>query len=402
MEIRLVDMLLRTIKYMSNICWWTYLNNNFLQVYKIVNYYKMAAKSSDSLRQSSSISSDIIRLPINYNPNLMTKGYSEVLQDEGAEVRARCSWGKYKSTATCGEQCCPCRADAPLFWIINWVAALLHLVNTVATLGLWAASDEQNQTFALSETYAPWINITGQDGCPESTNATRIFQISEDWCIERRTEYTSDLSLWWLVIAFHFLSFAFQTFAMIQWRCKCCGILCERDYTKEVDQDGTNILRMLEYSISATLMQIAIALVLGIWQRLVIAGVAALTVVTMLCGLIAEQLKYDRKDMAWVAHFTGWLSMGSVWAILGRQFWYTVEMSAESPPDFVYVIIIVIAILYIGFGVIQVVQLAKSGPEPDVGLNRGVELAYCVNSLTSKTFLGWIIFANALAGMAQS
>lgn len=346
--------------------------------------------------------------------------YSGVPQDEGAEVEENpCSWGKYKSTVTCTERFFPRRPDAPWFWIINWAAALLHLVNTVATLALWAASDEQNQTFALSETYAPWvstINVTHQINvthpnithpnithavCPVS-NATRIFQISEDWCIERRTEYTSDLSLWWLVIAFHFLSFAFQTFAMIQWRCTCCGTPWVRDYIKEVDQDGANILRMLEYSISATLMQISIALILGIWQRLVIAGVAALTVVTMLCGLIAEQLKYDRKDMAWTAHFTGWFSMLAVWAILGRQFMYTIEMSAESPPDFVYVIIIVIAILYIGFGLIQLVQLAKSGLEPDVGLNRGVELAYCVMSLISKTFLGWIIFANALGGMAES
>ena len=143
--------------------------------------------------------------------------YAGVPQDEGAEVQGKpCSWGKYNSTVTCIERFFPRRPDAPWFWIINWAAALLHLVNTVATLALWAASDEPNQTFALSETYAPWVNITGQDGCPAS-NATRIFQISEDWCIERRTEYTSDLSLWWLVIAFHFLSFAFQTFAMTQW-----------------------------------------------------------------------------------------------------------------------------------------------------------------------------------------
>jgi len=354
------------------------------------------------MRQSSTRSSDIIRVPINYNPNPMTRGYSEVPQDDDGEPLGNsCSWGKYKYAATWKERCFPMRPDAPWFWIINWVAALLHLVNTVTTFGLWAASDEQNQTFALSETYAPWVNITGQDGCPVS-NATRIFQISEDWCIERRTEYTSDLSLWWLVIAFHFLSFAFQAFAMVQWRCTCYGTPWVRDYIKEVDEDGTNILRMIEYSISATLMQISIALILGIWQRLVIAGVAALTVVTMLCGLIAEQLKYDRKDMAWAAHFTGWFSMLAVWAILGRQFMYTIEMSTENPPDFVYVIIIVIAILYIGFGVIQLVQLCKSGAEPDVGLNRGVELAYCVNSLVSKTFLGWIIFANALGGMAES
>jgi len=328
--------------------------------------------------------------------------YFAVAQNEDGKVDNKtCSWGMYKSTVTWAERCFPRRPDAPWFWIINWVAAVLHLVNTVATLAVWLASEEPDQTFALSETYAPWVNITGQDGCPES-NASRIFQISDDWCIERRTEYSSELSLWWLIIAFHFLSFAFQAFAMVQWKCTCFGTRWVRDYIKEVDQDGTNMLRMLEYAISATLMQISIALILGVWQRLVIVGVAVLTVVTMLCGLIAEQLKYDRKDMAWAAHFTGWLAMAGVWGILGRQFMYTVDMSVEQPPEFVFVIIIVIAALYMGFGVIQLVQLCKSGEESDVSLNRAVELAYCVMSLTSKTFLGWMIFANALGGMAES
>lgn len=375
-----------------------YLYNKILQVYKFDNYYEMAESKSDTSRRS------IIRFPTNYNS---TPKYSEVPQDEDGQpvesqpVESSCSWGKYKDDATCSERCFPRGPDAPLFWIINWIAAVSHLVNTVATLCFWAASDDPDQVFTLSETYAPWVNITGQEGCPTS-NGTRIFQISEDWCIERRTEYTSDLSMWWLIIAFHFLSFAFQTFAMVQWKCNCCGTPWVRDYIKEVDMDGTNILRMIEYSISATLMQISIALVLGIWQRLVIAGVAALTVVTMLCGLIAEQLKYDRKDMAWAAHFVGWFSMVSVWVILGRQFGYTIEMSSESPPGFVYAIVIVIGILYTGFGAIQLVQLIKSGVNPDRDLNRAVELAYCAMSLTSKSFLGWIIVGYALNGMAKS
>ncbi len=332
-------------------------------------------------------------------------------------------WGYYDDeddTKHCLARCCPCGNRPPVFWKLNWAAALLHLVNTVATLALWAAADEPDQVFILSETYAPWVNITGmntstfEDGCPP-TNASRVFKISDEFCVERVTEYTSELSLWWLVIAFHFLSFAFQALAMAEWKVRACGRECVREsYIAEVDEDGTNVLRMLEYSVSATLMQISIALILGVWERLVIVGVAALTVVTMLCGLVAEQLKYDRRDMAWVAHLTGWLAMGAVWAILGRQFSYTIEMSEEKPPDFVYAIVGVIGVLYTGFGAIQLVQLcaADKGARDKkycqnkcsrgCTLNRGVEMAYCVMSLTSKTFLGWIIFANALGGMAES
>ena len=319
-------------------------------------------------------------------------------------------WGYFddeEETKSWLVRCCPCNR-APVFWTLNWAAALVHLLNTVATLGLWAASEDKDQVFMLSESYAPWVDITGKNesafvnGCPVS-DASRIFRISDEFCVERRIAFTSELSLWWLIIAFHFLSFAFQALAMAEWKVSGCGRTCIREkYVTEVEEHGTNVLRMLEYAVSATLMQISIALILGIWERLVIAGVAALTVVTMLCGLIAEQLKYDRKDMAWTAHVTGWLSMGAVWLILGRQFTYTISTSDEKPPGFVYAIVGVIGILYTGFGAIQLVQLCKSTTEPDAKLNRIVEMAYCIASLTSKTFLGWIIFGSALSGMAES
>lgn len=441
------------------------------------------------------------------------------------------SWGLYKKDITWDQRCCPCK-EAPVFWSINWTAAVFHLLNTLATLWLWAASENKDQVYQLTETSAPWTNGTGITDCSTvaPSGAYLSFKTTDDWCVSRVNSVTSDLSLWWLVIAFHFLSFVFQATAMMQWDFFCCGLHCTREnYTDEVDKHGTNVLRMIEYSISATLMQIAIALVLGIWQRLVIMGVAFLTVVTMLLGLVAEQLnalsksygsymdiqveleqhaeleqqsllekrsglkvqvdsvlmdlqgrhskvqkalseqweefkgmlsrpgqqqdvqkalsgeqvkfetqmqallveqtqlenrarealleqrrqmglleehvlfvQYVMKTLAWVAHFIGWLSMGGAWVILGRQFYYTIQSSETTPPGFVYVIVGVIGILYTGFGVIQLVQLCLPGNENSPNWNRAVETAYTINSLTSKSFLGWIIFANALGGMAQS
>lgn len=317
------------------------------------------------------------------------------------------SWGEYEPNISCRQKCIPC-GSAPTFWSVNWAAALLHLLNSFATLALWANSEDRDNVYNLTETSAPWTNITGTDRCTNATTlpegATFNFQVSEDFCISRVTKTTSNLSLWWLVIVFHFLSFGFQALSMMQWKVTCCNRVCIREnYKDEVVNTGTNVLRMVEYSISATLMQIAIALILGIWQRLTIIGIAFLTVVTMLLGLIAEQLKNDRKEIAWLSHFTGWLSLGGVWAIIGRQFIYTLETSGENkPPTFVYAIIIIITLLYCGFGIIQFVQIYYSTPKNSPNLNKKIEMAYCVNSLTSKTFLGWIIFANALSGMAQS
>ena len=318
------------------------------------------------------------------------------------------SWGAWKKSVTCRERCIPCGTGAPAFWSVNWAAALVHLANGAATFALWMTSEDKDDVFALTENVAPWVPTVNGTGlkngtlvCSEkSESATRIFQISDDWCVERATKVTSELSLWWLVIVFHLLSFAFQALAMFHWKYECGRLVVERDYIQEVDQEGTNTLRMVEYSVSASLMQISIALILGVWDRLTIGAIGILTAMTMLLGLLAEQLRSDRLGLAWFAHLLGWFSMLGVWTILGRQFLYTIEQSGENlPPDFVYIIVSVIGVLYCGFGVIQSVQLCL---KPSVQNNRNIEMAYCVASLTSKTFLGWFLFANALSGMAES
>lgn len=294
----------------------------------------------------------------------------------------------YKENVSCIDKIFPC-GKAPRFWSINWSAAVIHLFNAIGMLALWSNSDSRDSVYRLTETYAPWLSTVN------GTCALPSIKISDEWCLDRVIKPTGELSLWWLIIGFHGLSFVFQTAAMIQ----CPG---RKNYVQEVREDGTNTLRMLEYSVSATLMQIAIALLLGVWQRLTIIGIAFLTVVTMLLGLIAEQTRVSDLQVAWFSHVVGWLAMGGVWIILGRQFAFTVIESPNGPPEFVYAIVVVIGLLYSCFGFIQMYQLCKTNKQDAAVLNERVEILYCVNSLVSKTFLGWMIFSNALVGVAQS
>lgn len=297
---------------------------------------------------------------------------------------------QFKEDATICEKLFPC-GKAPKFWSVNWSAAVIHLINSLAMIVLWSNSDNKDSVYRLTETYYPWV---------PPVNGTCVLpsvKISSDWCLERRTVVTSELSLWWLIIGFHGLSFVFQTLAMVE--CKAMG---KQNYVKEVEEQGTNTLRMIEYSVSATLMQIAIALILGVSQRLLIIGIAFLTAVTMLLGLVAEQLRLTNIKVAWLSHIIGWFAMSGVWVIIGRQFAFTIESSPNGPPEFVYAIVVVIGLLYSCFGFIQLYQLYKTGRPNQGELNSTVEVSYCVNSLVSKTFLGWMIFSNALAGVARS
>lgn len=305
-----------------------------------------------------------------------------------AHIMSSCC--QYREHVSCVDRLFPC-GKAPKYWSINWSAAIVHLVNAVAMLLLWNGSENRDSVYRLTETYAPWVPPVN------GTCAPGGIRISEDWCLERRTVPTAELSLWWLIIGFHGLSFVFQTLAMGE-----CRALGKQKYTVEVEEQGTNTLRMLEYSVSATLMQLAIALLLGVWQRLVIIGIAFLTAATMLMGLVAEQSRLADLRTAWVAHGTGWFTMGGVWLILGRQLEFTLAKSPNGPPAFVYAIIVVIALLYSVFGFIQTYQLCKTNKGDVRALNETVEVAYCINSLVSKTFLGWMIFSNALVGVARS
>ena len=135
-----------------------------------------------------------------------------------------------------------------------------------------------------------------------------------------------------------------------------------------------------------------------------------------LSQILAEKIKSIDTEVAWIAHLSGWVSMGGVWFIIGRQFGFTIEMSKKNaeatntepnlPPDFVYVIVVVIAVLYGGFGLVQLVDLCTTNKLDSKARrekkNAAIEMAYCILSWTSKTFLGWIIFANALSGMATN
>ena len=330
-------------------------------------------------------------------------------------------------TVCCGQECCRWRAP-PFFWTVNYVALIGHLINTIITIIYFFTKDDV--VYDLKEISESWTNETNTTMCTtnmpaNSFDARPIQAGNTTMCISYSSTTTATVSLFNLIIWFHLLSFLFQTLAMFDWNFPifcCCsktssgkrngfgglfdslrGCRCIRKrYVDEVIQDGTNMLRMIEYSISATLMQVAIALVLGIDSRLEIISIAALTILVMLLGLIAEQLKNTMFKTAWFSHLLGWFAMGAVWFLIFQKFNHSVEMSTadggDGPPEFVFTLILTIAIMYMAFGLLQFFQLiwitlySTTGPL----FNKNIETGYNLMSLTSKTFLGIFLLANVL------
>jgi len=380
------------------------------------------------------------------------------------------------------------------------VAAFGHLVNVIATFAL-SSQQGRESMYPIYQTYAEWS--TKDAACLSGKDLSSSYEVIGNGTrlvvTPTATAVVYELSLFWLIVSFHLLSFLFQIgipavdYVANRFRLRY-GRSCHKHYVKDVLEHGVNSLRFIEYSVSASIMLVCLAILSNILKLYSLIGVGVLSCATMLFGLIAEVLfsdKYltiavnkkiemsqadpralvgratfnneyvsnavpveqqtatryhedaiakDLRRLGWMAHFSGWITMGAAYGgILVQHFFWSVQKSEEAnpggptAPDFVRFLIIALAILYNVFGFLQLFQLcakdpwigtwtgrrymcgcleykgASNGAGYDgrkisccrVSLNEGVERFYVFNSLFTKTLLGWTIISRLL-GEEQS
>lgn len=278
--------------------------------------------------------------------------------------------------------CKICGVSTPDYKVVNAIAAIFHLVQAIVLIFV-VTTQSLDRSVPLQEQYTNWIPESKQD-----KNANYTIQL-DDMALDLATVPTkSDFSIGWGVIVFFLLSGVFQS---VNW------------FRKEYDEEKTNPLRFIEYSISASIMLVLIALVNGIFDQSIIVLLAVSCAACQLCGLVSEQLlhlyKVHKNDtdlsnhlkvLAWVAHITGWLLILTAYAIIFRYYDISNRNSDGQAPEFVTIIVISIFVLFSSFGVVQLLEMTET-IEYDIA-----ELVYVCLSLTAKSLLGWIIFANVL------
>lgn len=399
------------------------------------------------------------------------------------------------------------------FLLWNLVAADLHFINALASY-FGAKENQRTNEFpmyqgftgwSLKETFCEAANFT----CPAagdkitciSTDGYSRSRVDDDMMMAIQPSLTKSrysVSLFWLIIFFHLLSFLFQLVA---------GFCFKNFYAKHVLENGVNSFRFIEYSISATLMLLCIALIGSLQDVYAHIGLGVLCTATMLFGLIAEVLFSDEfldeslkknelqaqaipadiavekvalfrrpvfnnemgnvykqdysgnafepllnlvktpnddcggvevkvRQLGWFAHICGWITMSAAYGgiILNHYFW-SVEQSKkqhanfDGPPAWITALVFSIMGLYQIFGFTQLFQLCAKDPCchsfkstkrmdtlcgivktqgsgdgkkikcnccGEISLNEGVELFYVLNSLVTKTILGWVIISQLL------
>ena len=157
-----------------------------------------------------------------------------------------------------------------------------------------------------------------------------------------------------------------------------------------------NYARWLEYSVSASVMMVLIAMVTGVQDIGAVLGIFGANTAMILFGLVMEMRNHERPASAydWVPYISGCIVGIVPWIIVSIQV-AGAENQATGPgvPTFVFGIIVTLFVLFNSFALNMALQYAKVGRWKNYLFG---EKGYLILSLVAKTLLAWQIFANTL------
>jgi len=146
--------------------------------------------------------------------------------------------------------------------------------------------------------------------------------------------------------------------------------------------------RWIEYSFSASLMIVIIAMLVTIYDIGTLIALFTLTLVMNLMGLMMELHNQTTQKTDWTSYIIGCIAGFIPWVVI-----FIPLITAESVPDFVIAIFISIAIFFNLFAINMYLQYKKIGKWKEYLYG---ERMYIVLSLVAKSALAWQVFAGTL------
>lgn len=159
-------------------------------------------------------------------------------------------------------------------------------------------------------------------------------------------------------------------------------------------QRTRNYARWIEYAFSSSLMVVLIGMLPGVFDVAAIIAVFGVNASMLLFGLLMEHYE-EPGSPNWMPFIFGCVTGIVPWLALGVYLWS--PGSAAEPPAFVYAIFASMFIFFNSFAINMVLQYKKVGPWRDYLFGEGV---YVLLSLTAKSLLAWLVFANTLVPTA--
>lgn len=164
-------------------------------------------------------------------------------------------------------------------------------------------------------------------------------------------------------------------------------------YEKNVAR-GVNPARWWEYSISASLMVVLIAMLCGMREGTTLIALFGVNAAMIFFGLLMERVNLRRDTVDWRPFVYGCVAGAVPWLAMALQLAVSADNGAGAP-GFVIAIFVSLFLLFNAFAVNMWLQYRRRGrwARPVFA-----ERVYVILSLVAKSALAWQVYAGALAG----
>jgi hypothetical protein len=154
--------------------------------------------------------------------------------------------------------------------------------------------------------------------------------------------------------------------------------------------ENRNYGRWIEYFFSSSIMIVLISQICGISEVAALLAIFGVNACMILFGALQE--KYEKPGKPnWLPFWMG--SFAGIIPWIAILIYVIAPGVSSSPPGFVYAIVILLFIFFNCFAVNMVLQYKKVGLWKDYLFG---EKVYIILSLTAKSLLAWMVFANVL------
>ena len=157
---------------------------------------------------------------------------------------------------------------------------------------------------------------------------------------------------------------------------------------------GINPARWWEYSISASIMVVLIAMLAGTSEAVALFAIFGVNASMIFFGLVMEKANLGRDEVDWTPFVFGCVAGAVPWIAIAIQL-ALAQSEGDGVPGFVYGIFVSLFVLFNGFAVNMWLGYRGRGRWSDPLF---VERAYIVLSFVAKTALAWQVYQGALAG----
>ena len=151
-----------------------------------------------------------------------------------------------------------------------------------------------------------------------------------------------------------------------------------------------NEQRWIEYSFSASLMIVLIAMITGIADVAALVALFGVNAAMILFGWLQERYE-EPGGGGWRPFVFGCIAGIVPWIAIGIYLW--APGASAEPPGFVYAIFVSLFLFFNSFALNQLLQYRQSGPWRSYLFG---ERVYVLLSLLAKSALAWQVFANTL------